>query len=235
MVEDAARSQGCEVITGARLSGISTSGGRVTSVTLADGRELPCQVVVVATGVIPNHAWLRDSGILIGRGIGVDEKMGTSLPGVYAAGDVCETMDCVMDRCVVNALWPGASEQGRVAALNMLWSNMPGSGVTYAGSLAMNSATFFGIRCIGAGQTIGDRQLVDDRRDDGVYRQAFFSNDRLVGFVLVGDIRSAGVYLSVLRQRPAVHMSARDFWQLDYAKAIRLGQEGRHLMVGGVA
>jgi NAD(P)H-nitrite reductase large subunit len=229
MVEAAARQHGCDVITGVRVDQVMTNGGQVTGVTLAGGQELPCQSLVVATGVLPNHRWLADSGVLIGRGIGVDEHMRTSLPGVYAAGDVCETMDCVMDRCVVNALWPGASEQGRVAATNML-----GLKATYAGSLAMNSATFFGVRCIGIGLAAGERQLVDDRRHQGIYRQAFFSGDRLVGVVLVGEVDSAGVYLSVIRQRAPVRLSTGEFWSLDYAGAMRLGSEDRLLVIGSV-
>ena len=59
------------------------------------------------------------SGIEIGRGILVDANLQSSVPGVYAAGDVAESTDCLTGKRQLNAIQPNAVEQGRIAALNM--------------------------------------------------------------------------------------------------------------------
>ncbi len=234
IVEEAARGIGMEVVTGARVMEVAGRNGTVAAVYLADGRELPCQLLVVATGVIPNTAWLKESGVNMARGLVVDEEMRTNLPDVWAAGDVCETTDCISLRCMVNALWPGASEQGRVAGMNMV-----GIPSRYEGSLAMNSATFCGVPCIGIGVTSGEIELVDDRRAEGVYRRAFLTRDgmvagqaRLVGMVLVGDIRGAGMYLSLMRRRVPLPENGQGLWGMEYATSLSVGLKEGTLALG---
>ena len=82
----------------------------------------------------------------MGRGIVVDDRQETNCPGVYAAGDVAEARDIVYEDNRVNALWPVAVEQGRVAALNMA-----GIPAIYPGSLARNILRVFGLSILTAG------------------------------------------------------------------------------------
>ncbi|HEX2987651.1 MAG TPA: FAD-dependent oxidoreductase, partial [Chloroflexota bacterium] len=81
-------------------TGVSQISGedRVREVTLNDGSTLPCDVVVVATGVRPNLSLAKSAGISFGRGILVGEFMETSVPGIYAAGDVTEAYDLARGR-----------------------------------------------------------------------------------------------------------------------------------------
>ncbi len=82
-----------------------TGGGRVTGLRLADGEELPADVVVVATGVRPDVALARDAGLEVGRGIAVDDQMRAGHAGVLAVGE------CAEHRGVVYGLWPPARRQ----------------------------------------------------------------------------------------------------------------------------
>jgi nitrite reductase (NADH) large subunit len=74
---------------------------KVRGVSLKDGPQFPADLVVLATGVRPNSHLARQCGLVVQRGVVVDDRMCTSAPEIYAAGDVCE------HRGVVYGLWPG--------------------------------------------------------------------------------------------------------------------------------
>ncbi len=86
----------------------------VTGVRFKDGRILSCEVFLAATGIRPNIELARDAGLPVGKGILVDDRMQTRVPGVYAAGDVAEHGGRVL------GLWPVATEQAEAAAVNAL-------------------------------------------------------------------------------------------------------------------
>lgn len=85
----------------------------VTGVTLNDGTSFPCDHVVYSIGIVPNTALVDGSEIEVRSGIIVDEHLQTSAPNIYAAGDVAEFGG------LVEGLWGGAMEQGRIAGSNM--------------------------------------------------------------------------------------------------------------------
>ena len=86
-----------ELVTGQGLAGISSANGRVASVTTETGLARDVDLVVIAIGVRPNTDLARDGGIPIGEtgAIAVNKRMQTEVPGVFAAGDCCETIDRV--------------------------------------------------------------------------------------------------------------------------------------------
>lgn len=115
MVSDAMRRHGINVRTSARVSAITE-----TSV-MIDGDEVAADLVVLGLGIAPNVALARDAGIEIGPSgaIAVDRRQETSVPGVYAAGDCCESLHLVSDRRVNIALGTHANKQARVAGTNI--------------------------------------------------------------------------------------------------------------------
>jgi 3-phenylpropionate/trans-cinnamate dioxygenase ferredoxin reductase component len=136
------------------------SDGRVRKVVTKSGLELDCDFVVIGTGVIPDVMLARSAGLELGEAGGVKCTAGleSSVPGVFAAGDICEYDSPVHGRPMRIEHWDVAFNQGKTAALNMLgrgvehdtipyffsdladWSSMeyvgPGSGdVVIRGSL----------------------------------------------------------------------------------------------------
>jgi NAD(P)H-nitrite reductase large subunit len=171
--------------------------GPVRGVKLSSGAELTCQMVLFAVGVRPNFALLEGSEIAVQRGIPVDEHMQTSVPDIYAAGDVAEAYDLLNDERRVIAILSLAYEQGRIAGLNMA-----GRATRYAGGIALNSMSLFDLSLMTMGITLTDNRpdltaLV--HRADGLYRKLIFRGDALVGAILIGDVASGGVLTSLVK------------------------------------
>jgi NAD(P)H-nitrite reductase large subunit len=167
--------------------------GRVTGVRLDSGDVLAADIYIAATGVRPNLELLQGSGISHRWGITVDEYLRTSAPGVYAAGDAVETTDRLTGESYVHAIFPNAVEQGRVVGLNLLGYQQP-----YEGADRMNSLKHLGLPIMAVGLKQGD-EILHTRRNGGL-RTLFLKENRLVGFQLVGDIRSAGVLRTLINQ-----------------------------------
>ena len=103
----------------AQLSGIVEHKGRVAAVNLEDGGKIPCDLLAYGIGVQPRLTLAREAGIACDRGILVNEHLRTSIPEIYAAGDVAQVYDPASGRSMIDSLWSPAREQGKVAGANM--------------------------------------------------------------------------------------------------------------------
>jgi NADPH-dependent 2,4-dienoyl-CoA reductase/sulfur reductase-like enzyme len=184
------RSRGVEVRLGTRATAFV---GRrsVKRVELESGERLEADAYVAATGLKPNTEWLEGSGIDVGWGVRVDDRLHTSAPDVYAAGDVAETRDRLTGERYVHAIFPNAVAQGRAVAHDLLGYDAP-----YEGAEAMNSLKHLGLSVMAVGAASGEEEL--RWRSAGSLRKIFLSGGRIVGFRLAGDVRAAGVYRSLM-------------------------------------
>jgi len=193
---------GYKVILNDTVKKIVRDKDTVNGVALSSGTELSADLVLIAAGVEPNVSFLTKSGISVNKGIVINELLQTSVPDVYAAGDVVEYIDSASNEPAVSALWTNAEEMGRFAGMNMAGKNM-----MYRGFLAtMNSSDILGIPFISAGIIEPEEGvydvIVDDRIDS--YRKLVFRDDILAGFVFLGDITGAGIYTNLVRNRIAI-------------------------------
>jgi len=104
---------GIDVRLGVEAAALRGS-GRVSGLVLQDGASLPCDIFLAAVGIRPTIDLAAAAGIAVNRGVLVDDGMQTSVPGVFAAGDVAERNG------QVPGLWPVAVKQAEVAAINAL-------------------------------------------------------------------------------------------------------------------
>jgi NAD(P)H-nitrite reductase large subunit len=190
--------KGVKILTRTQPTGLTSEGG-VLQVALADGRVLPADLYLSAVGVDPNLDFLEGSGIAIGQGILVDANLQSSIPGVYAAGDVAEATDCLTGRRQLNAIQPNAVEQGRIAALNMA-----GRPTCFKGSFVFNVLTTLGLVSSSFGEWQGvpggeSTEVLDEVRYR--YLNLQFEGDRLVGANTVGFSDHVGALRGLIEGR----------------------------------
>jgi len=116
--------QGVQVLTGVGVEAFE-GGDAVERVVLADGRRIDSDLVVVGVGVRPRTQLAEDAGLAVDDGVLVDERLQTSAPGVFAAGDVARARHRFYDATVRVEHWATALNQGPAAARSMLGGAEP--------------------------------------------------------------------------------------------------------------
>ncbi|NML32365.1 FAD-dependent oxidoreductase [Paraburkholderia sp. G-4-1-8] len=110
---------GVNLVCKARVTGFGGN-DRVQFVRLADGWELPADLVVVGIGVEPNTEWLSDSGLTLDDGLLCDDTLNAGPETVYAAGDVVAWPNAWWGGVMRGEQWLVAADQGMHAAQNLL-------------------------------------------------------------------------------------------------------------------
>lgn len=181
------------------------SQGNITAVVLKDGTELECDFVIVAAGVRPEVRFLENCGVKAERSIQVNEYLETSVPHVYAAGDVNG----------IAGIWPNAMKQGETAARNMC-----GLPSIYDDTYAMkNTMNFFGLPalCIGDINRVNDNTQIITAEDRNTYKKALVENGRLKAVLLLGEISNTGIYQYLIKNQIMLPVSGRDIFKLSFA------------------
>ena len=173
--------------------GVSVKSFTENSAELTNGEQIVFDILVTAVGVRPNVSLVKDAQGAVDRGILVNERMETSLPDVYAAGDcvVSDDLSCGSKRIL--AILPNAYVGGRAAGVAMAGGEHPN--VKF---MPMNAIGFFGLHVITAGSYEGE---VYEEKCNGNYKKLFYADDVLKGFILIGDVDKAGIYTSLIREK----------------------------------
>lgn len=169
--------------------------------TLVSGAEIDFDILVLAVGVRPCVSLISDIGGKVNRGIITDEKCKTSIKDIYAAGDCTESHDVSSNSEKVMALLPNAYMQGHTAGINMAGGN-----AVYDNAIPMNAIGFFGLHIITAGTYDGDCYT---HVSDGSYKKLFYKSNHLKGYIMIGDIKRAGIYTSLIKKQTP--LSSIDF------------------------
>ena len=125
-------------------------------VCLGGGQRLPCDIALLCIGTRANTQ-LADDGIRVGRGIVVNDRMETSAPGIYAAGDCCEGNNLLTGQTQIIGLWDNAARQGETAGANIAGVQPSAS---YPGNITHNITHFMDMDFIG----LGDIRMHGERR-----------------------------------------------------------------------
>lgn len=160
---------------------------------LKSGGTVEFDVLVVAVGVRPNTELAAEAGCDVSRGILIDAKSATTVPDIYAAGDCTVSHDIAAGVDRILAILPNAYIQGETAG-----KNMAGHTQLFTKSIPMNASGFMGLHMITAGSYDGDAYLEQDGEH---YKLLVTRDDKLVGFILIGDVDRAGIYTSLIREQ----------------------------------
>jgi NAD(P)H-nitrite reductase large subunit len=194
--------KGVAVHTSTRVESIAqkkTKGKPKLVVKLDSGKVLDADLVISATGVRANIAFLKGSGIRTDFGVVVNDRLQSSSPDVYAAGDVCQGADFSTGEYSVQAIQPTAADHGRIAALNMA-----GRGARHQGSVNMNVLDTLGLISTSYGLWMGtDGGDSAELSDPGRYRYLSlqFKDDVLVGAQSLGLTQHVGVLRGLIQAR----------------------------------
>lgn len=164
-------------------------------VEMQSGKEFTGDLAIIGKGTTPNSGFLVDSGIAIDRGITVNEFMETSQKDIFAAGDVCQAYDLLWREKRVNAIWPVAIEQAKVAAMNMCHLAMP-----YEGSVSRNIVTAFGNTIFTLGLTSAKDGETYTRKGSG-YARVTLREGKLAGAIFINVRVEPGAYLHAVQRQ----------------------------------
>ncbi len=195
------------------------------SAKLKNGVTVDFDMLIIAVGVRPNTELVADAGGKVERGIITDVTQKTSLDDVYAAGDCTVSHDASSDTDKILALLPNAYMQGEVAG-----KNMAGREFYYVNAIPMNAIGFFGLHIISAGSYDGE-EYVDET--ENTYKKLVFSDNTLKGYILMGDVRRAGIYTSMIKER--IDLGEVDVEMLkDKPQMMIFGKARREEKLGGI-
>lgn len=154
------------------------------SVILADGREIPAAMAVISAGVRPNSCLARQAQLKVKNGLLVDDRMTTSDPNIFAAGDIAEHDGKLY------GIWPASYAQGAVAGINASGGSAEFSGLSMTTRIKVVAADLF---------SVGQLSLADascrllEKCDGDKYCGLVCRDNHLVGAALFGDTSLAGI------------------------------------------
>lgn len=194
---------GIECRPGVSAQTILGDDDQATGATLTDGGHLDCDFIVAAVGVRPNTGFAVEAGAEQGRGLICGADLQTSLPDVYAAGDVIQVTDLLDGAQRPLALWPNAVRTGRLAGLHMAGC---ADAEPFEGGFAVNAVDFFDASLLTSG-TINppaddEAYRLEIQRDKAArsYTKFVFRDGVLVGYILLNRPDNAGVYTSLIEK-----------------------------------
>lgn len=207
ILERELQQRGIEVITGVNPLELPTQNGKAVAVLYRQKeniRELTTDLVIFATGILPNIEPAREAGIECGRGIQVDSRMRTSEPDVYALGECCEFSGNTYG--LVAPIW----DQAKVVArqLQLFFADrvcVPrGSSLRpldyteseHLTKLKVSGVDMHSMGDFNARENCDVLELKD--LDTGIYKKLVLRDQKIIGVLCVGDVADSGWYFELL-------------------------------------
>lgn len=158
-----------------------------------NGSTIPCDSVIYSVGVIPNLDLVARTPVATERGIIVNDHMETSVPDVYAAGDVTEWNGAV------EGLWDRAMDQGKVAGKNMVSQGIE----VYRKTIPLTVFNAFDLALFSMGlvdEKVCDTTLIEENAS-GKYTRLFIKDQTIVGVVSFESIIAAAPYKAAIESQ----------------------------------
>ncbi|MCU4719469.1 NAD(P)/FAD-dependent oxidoreductase [Halapricum hydrolyticum] len=174
--------------------------GHVSGVVDTNGVTHEAEFVGIAVGLDYNTEFLEGTPVDVEGGVLVDQYMRTNVEDVYAAGDITEYYDVILEDRTQNGAWGSAKEQGVVAGKNMATDDTTKE-FRYVPSY---SITHFDFPFLSFGHpTIGEDDA-ERKYSENEWRRLTFKNGKLIGGVLIGDLSQQSTFKKIIRQERPV-------------------------------
>ncbi len=185
LVEEHLQRKKVRLLLGSTVEDIQSTDSSIRAVR-ANGQWLDCQTLFVAAGSVPEIDFLADSGLLRKGNLEVSRTLQTEDEYIFAAGDA---VTIVERGSFTPWTWPQAVVQGQLAAGN-LYAPAP---VSLSCLSRVNAMNLNGLSLVVLGIPVaGARRSMLSRPGDGVLRELYHVDGKIVGGALVGDITNAG-------------------------------------------
>jgi NAD(P)H-nitrite reductase large subunit len=159
MIEEALQKMGVKILKNMEVAEV-LGGQKVSAVKLKDGNQIDCDIIITGIGVVPPSLdFLKKAGVEVQNAILTDEYLETNVEGVWAAGDIAEYKDLLLEENIQLGNWVNAREQGRIAGLNMVASLDPAKA-----KLPFKFVSFYTTQGVGTSIAfVGDARPLPDR------------------------------------------------------------------------
>ena len=203
LIDEAAKHDGVHMHYGDEIAEFVRDNGVVKKVRLKSGTEIEAQCYGVGLGLTMNTDLLEGSGVETSKnGILCDDRLETNVKGIFAAGDIADFYDPILEMRYRMGTWNNAGAHGKVAAQNMMGNNVPYDDVPEYSSLLFKGQTItqFGL----SPEYRSDIETVFTvDRDKKWYRALYFWDHRLVGGCFMGKGNRSGKrkYLDTIKSK----------------------------------
>ena len=168
----------------------------VKGVLLKNGGKIDCDLIVCGIGIVFDNNWLDQANINTDHGIVTNEFLETDQENIWAAGDIAEHKDIILEETTQLCNWTNAREHGRIAGLNMVGEKTPYKFVSFynAQGMGINIAFIGNIRPT-------ENKIVIQRNDPETnsYGQLIILNDELVGGTLINRAPEVGTVVNLIK------------------------------------
>lgn len=197
-IQERIAARGVELRFGQGLSDVVRD-GEVLRAALSGGEELAVDMVLLCIGTRAATSLVDPAEVTVNKGIVVDERMRTSAPGIYAAGDCCEGNDLQSGQTRIIGLWENAGRQGDCAG-----RNMAGEAAEHYGEIVHNITHFMDMDFISFGDNRlpGERECFEIPRQ-GIWAEVVHAGGAVRCINLLDTYRTCGTIKSVIKKRLA--------------------------------
>jgi len=192
IVEERLEQKGIQLRFGAGIKKVEETSRGIRAYFKGGTESEEADLLVLCIGVKANTGFIDRKQVAIDRGILVDEHMRTSIPGLYAAGDVAQGKNLLSGESEMIGLWSNARSQGRTAG-----RNMAGENESFRGNIPHNITHFMGMDFVGIG-AVNDHDRMEKKYDGKTYLQLFWKDGLLAGANFLDNYTGSGVVKNAL-------------------------------------
>lgn len=200
LLREAMSDKNIKVMLGTQVSEI-TGKDKVEGFKTKDGLTEPCDMVLYAVGLLPNVDFVAETNLKVNRGIIVNDKMETSIKGIYAAGDAAEFNGQLY------GLWNIAIEQGKTAGCNLA-----GRSEEYKHIVPVTTLNAFGLSLFSMGivdEAASDYHLDEKGEGDRTYYKVFLKDNKVIGSIVLGNTKVSPIFKTAIE-------NALDLGKIDF-------------------